>query len=905
MKDSQGADRLVDVNDRPYTALCDWLETCKATDMTCATSVDSAEMSLDSSTYSAFHASYMEAQIKKHIRFLFSKQAVYHETEFVNVMEAGTNFSKMAISIVLRNTIGDRTFVVRHDGQEGFVIYRNSYYIFQPFIYAMLDIPIAIRSAHVPVKRDAFTPMRVEREVAGPRTKLDWGVISTWIELLEAGEIESEEPDGEIVDMIDVYVTDPVSKLKDASRYTTLFDKLKMVMKFMNDVPEEYKSSAGAVCRAYFWDTWLTTAEQEEILEGGADENSGTHHRTAIEDIRALRFLNPYSGVMEYKCGDKKCSDALTGIFEKNPADNVRIGSIGAAVVGKTGPVYGFITYKTGIYKFKMAEPVKEGQPTPHGLVCETVSRSTIIDDALRTIDEPTQNALNIDFNYVGLLKTKKYDNNSQLCTLLELQLRLMDIERVEGKRWFYRPIEAHYSGHKGEGMKKEVAQKEEKKAAQIKGMAVPFQRTKMPGYGEKVGRPVENAETGEIQPKKRTVRVKPKMVETIPEEEETVERVVQAPQMYFEHQESEYCARHAMNNMLGSAVFSDAALQALCRTLPQPTEHCSTSGFYSSTLVLAALEGKNYGTQIITAFDDTPQYRVINKEKETAETIQRFDRTLYETPYDVTLKMVLETGLTLDNFIGVLIVNGVHWISIKKDSDGYWWLDSLFEKPSRVRDFKTDITALVEKAKAFNNRDLYAGNVMIGVYRGAAHNFYPNVGILQPKTKVGTRTVKKKPAQIVESTIGVVAPAEAAVTAMSSAKPKRVMPSKIVGVALSPEKVMEDMRNVNVKMPPPLPNVVGTPIEPDQVLKNVSSKHTPIVQEEESMKTPVVEEEEEESMKTPVVAEEETAEESMATPVVTNTKTNTMKTPIVNEDGDVEETQEEEEEDDNIGYLI
>jgi hypothetical protein len=787
--------------------------------------------------------------------------------------------------------------------------------------------------------------------VAGPRTKLDWGVISTWIELLEAGEIESEEPDGEIVDMLDVYVTDPVSKLKDVSRYTTLFDKLKMVMKFMNDVPEEYKSSAAAVCRGYFWDTWLTPAEQEEILEAGADENSGTQHRTAIEDIRALRFLNPYSGLMEYKCGDKKCSDALTGIFEKNPADNVRIGSIGSAVVGKTGPVYGFITYKTGIYKFKMAEPVKQGQPTPHGLVCETVSRSTIIDDALRTIDEPTQNTLNIDFNYIGLLKTKKYDNNSQLCTLLELQLRLMDVERVEGKRWFYRPIEAHYSGHKGEGMKKEVAQKEEKKAAQIKGMAVPFQRTKMPGYGEKVGRPVENTESGEIQPKKRTVRVKPKMVETIPEEGETVPAQVptqvQAPPMYFEHQESEYCARHAMNNMLGSAVFSDSALQTICRTLPEPTEHCSTSGFYSSTLILAALEGKNYGTQIITAFDDTPQYRVINKGKETAETVQRFDRTLYETPYDVTLKMVLETGLTLDNFVGVLIVNGFHWISIKKDGDGYWWLDSLFEKPSQVRDFKTDITALVEKAKAFNNRDLYAGNVMIGVYRGAAHNFYPNVGILQPKTKVGTRTVKKKPVQIVESTIGVVAPAAAAaVTEMSQVKPKRLMPSKIVGVALSPEKVMEDMRNINVKMPPPLPNVVGTPIEPDQVLKNVSSKHTPIVQEEESMATPVIEEEEtaeesmatpvveeeetaeesmatpvveeeeeeEESMKTPVVEEEETAEESMATPVVDNTKsttttkTNTMKTPIVNEDGDVEETQEEEEEeeeDDNIGYLI
>jgi hypothetical protein len=149
---------------------------------------------------------------------------------------------------------------------------------------------------------------------------------------------------------------------------------------------------------------------------------------------------------------------------------------------------------------------------------------------------------------------------------------------------------------------------------------------------------------------------------------------------------------------------------------------------------------------------------------------------------------------------------------------------------------------------------------------------------------------VKKKPVQIVESTIGVVAPPAAAaalLTEMPQVKPKRVMPSKIVGVALSPEKVMEDMRNVNVKMPPPLPNVVGTPIEPDQVLKNVSSKHTPIVQEE-SMATPVVEEEE--SMATPVVEEEETAEESMATPVVSNEEEEeSMATPVVSNEEEEE----------------
>ena len=40
--------------------------------------------------------------------------------------------------------------------------------------------------------------------------------------------------------------------------------------------------------------------------------------------------------------------------------------------------------------------------------------------------------------------------NPAQTCTLMELLLRFMDEMEVNGKRWFYRPVEAMVLGHKG-----------------------------------------------------------------------------------------------------------------------------------------------------------------------------------------------------------------------------------------------------------------------------------------------------------------------------------------------------------------------------------------------------------------------------------------------------------------------
>ena len=44
----------------------------------------------------------------------------------------------------------------------------------------------------------------------------------------------------------------------------------------------------------------------------------------------------------------------------------------------------------------------------------------------------------------------RKIENVKRMCMLLDFTLRYMDNMRLQGKRWFYRPIEARKGGHVG-----------------------------------------------------------------------------------------------------------------------------------------------------------------------------------------------------------------------------------------------------------------------------------------------------------------------------------------------------------------------------------------------------------------------------------------------------------------------
>ena len=47
-------------------------------------------------------------------------------------------------------------------------------------------------------------------------------------------------------------------------------------------------------------------------------------------------------------------------------------------------------------------------------------------------------------------MSERKIKNSTRICTLLDILIRFMDAERLENKRWFFRPLQALYKEHKG-----------------------------------------------------------------------------------------------------------------------------------------------------------------------------------------------------------------------------------------------------------------------------------------------------------------------------------------------------------------------------------------------------------------------------------------------------------------------
>ena len=114
------------------------------------------------------------------------------------------------------------------------------------------------------------------------------------------------------------------------------------------------------------------------------------------------------------------------------------------------GVFYGFIVSKNGSIVFKTADPPDTGKKVERGLECENVSNMTghvaklvQLGDVLRS---EGLHDLDLTRNIIRL--ERPIENSTRACTLLDIVLRYMDASRIQGKRWFFRPVQAFYMGH-------------------------------------------------------------------------------------------------------------------------------------------------------------------------------------------------------------------------------------------------------------------------------------------------------------------------------------------------------------------------------------------------------------------------------------------------------------------------
>ena len=316
-----------------------------------------------------------------------------------------------------------------------------------------MTIPLAIRVGKFPIKRDMYTPIEFEipeiieeeeKDITFDSIEGIWESINDWCERLSRS---------------DIYITHPgqlEQRIIEISNYDTeKIDKFKQILEmiewFHTSFYKSLNKSSDAFRKTllfYFWDELLTLEEQKFLVY-----STGLNVLECIQEnqymlgrILVNRFMNPKNGEIEFMCeSGEPCVKAII--------DNIKRDKNILSVNNKTtGRIYGFIVPKNGDVVFKTAEPPEESGKIGRGKECGNVSTMTGHITNLVEIGDilKANGKSDFDLNRGIIVGTRKIKNSTRACTLLDLLIRFLDADKIQGKRWFFRPVQAQYTGHKG-----------------------------------------------------------------------------------------------------------------------------------------------------------------------------------------------------------------------------------------------------------------------------------------------------------------------------------------------------------------------------------------------------------------------------------------------------------------------
>jgi hypothetical protein len=522
--DSKGVVREdVDINDKPFTAICDWNDSCM---YECAPSIKINAATADDSTYSEFAAAWRESALKQQFRELFKDQVFYDSATLWDQLFGDVPLA--ARSELFANVINNKAFQVTHNGVQGYIAYCNGYYVFQPNVYTDLHIPMAIRAASFPVRRDRFDPVkpvRLEeesREASASAYSAKFGLVDTWngiVDWVDELRDAEEEPSKKLPEML----TDRIQQM--ANDEPELLSKYRYVIQTIQWFYESVVTTNGSrkkfhkTVLEYLWDNWFSMEEQMQLVQEEAQAAHKMVKEAELEFDRStvLRFYNTADASIQYRCDGKPCSASIVKEVkreEKGIANTFLQQKNDAYQIGQ---FYGFLSSHMGSIAFKINNAFIPGTKKKlGGIMCSLVS--SISDKHTRLLDlgsilekagEP-----NLDLRSDVITKgERKIENSVRGCTLLELVLRYMDHASVDEKRWFFRPVAARLIGYPGYFKKKNAETKEEVPKKSVAKKSV----KKEESSDEESGTPVKTAKSA------KTVKSAKTAVSSDEEEEEEV----------------------------------------------------------------------------------------------------------------------------------------------------------------------------------------------------------------------------------------------------------------------------------------------------------------------------------------------------------------------------------------------
>ena len=366
-----------------------------------------------------------------------------------------------ALFSILQDIVNNKSFRLTVNNKEGYLIYKNGFYLFQPIKINFDDIPLSMRIAQYPVKQDEFTPVKVDisKEIKMKEEKVEekvdkttantlWESIILMGQKIQTGTLESKLPQTLIEAIKDKYKSNP-------SKASDVLNSIEMVFwlfRAFKDNVDNRKIFA-YVFLDYVWDNILSLQEQLILSESDDDIIKKIAEEQIIQDGKYFRFLNmnePYN--IQYYCENKLCDEALKQILDKDTKDPYN--KLPPADKSNIGEVYGFLVPKARHLVFKTNVPAQVGILPKGGQECiNTFARKAQLEflyNLGKILNETIRNQLNLNHENLDPEKGRhRLKNPNEYCTIRELVLRFMDEKKIMGKRWFYRPISAYKTGHK------------------------------------------------------------------------------------------------------------------------------------------------------------------------------------------------------------------------------------------------------------------------------------------------------------------------------------------------------------------------------------------------------------------------------------------------------------------------
>jgi hypothetical protein len=493
------------LDDVPYTNVCDWIGDCE---YECGVKVTVKPLEAEDSTYDEFAARWRVHQVKERLRRLFEKFVFLSYDRLIHSL---TDIPRVAIASILKDVIGNRSFRIQVNGQSGYIVYKNRYFLFQPDKILDEGIPIALRTAMFPVKQDSYDeiePALVARapapapapapvpgqgraaaleneapvlapapapaplpiasaiEVRGDVVRF-WDTMMDMMSAIRTGTLPNARSDRKILpDPIEYAIRNRYAGNKKAE--DKAYNSISMIHRFYQDIKAnaDWRESLMYAAAKYIWDEILNIEEQYAIYEAKKANPSALilivydDHIVGFEGEEIYRRLNPITGTLQYKCNGRDCSPALVSALEGEPEETDDLRKL-RANTRTTGKPYGTVNYKDGLFVFKTNNPVAPSadpakrEKQERGSECANVPNMIPHYKLLEDIGDIAQASLgtNLGFTKSDLEEAqppRSVKNSVRACALTDIALRFLDELRVQEKRWFYRPLPTFYTKHPG-----------------------------------------------------------------------------------------------------------------------------------------------------------------------------------------------------------------------------------------------------------------------------------------------------------------------------------------------------------------------------------------------------------------------------------------------------------------------